>query len=133
MSVIQVEAQVTSEELLKAIRQLSRQELEQLFDQIVELRSGNAASRLSLTESELMAKINQPIAADRRRRYHELLDKRRAQQITEAEYEELLRLTDEVEQGDAKRVQCLVELARLRNLSVDELLSQMGIRALPYE
>ena|ERR1051325_6029240 len=133
MSVIQVEAQLSSEELLKAVEQLSAQELERFFDKIVEMRAQQKAPRLTLQESELLARINQPIARDTRQRYHDLIEKRRASLLNEAEYEELLRLTDEIEKADAERVRSLVELARVRNLSLDDLIKQLGIQAPPYE
>lgn len=133
MSIIQVEAQLSSEQLLKAVEQLSEQELERFFDKIIEMRSQHIAPRLSLTESELFAKINQPLSPNTRQLYHQQIAKRRAGSLTEKECEELLRLTDEVEKSDAERLRCLVELARIRNLSVDELMNQMGIQAPPYE
>jgi hypothetical protein len=133
MSTIQVEAQLSSEQLLKAVQQLSEQELEQLFDKIVELRSPQLAPRLPLAESELIAKINQPMPLDRRQRYHKLIAKRRAGSLTDSEYEELLQLTDEAENADAERMRCLVELARIREITLDELMIQMGIQPPSYE
>ncbi len=133
MSVIQVEAQLSAEELLKAVEQLSAQELEQFFDKIVKMRAQQSAPRLSLQESELIARINQPMALDIRQQYDDLIAKRRASSLTKKEHEELLRLTNEVEKSDAERVHCLVELARIRNLSIDDLMNQLGIQALPYE
>lgn len=133
MSVIQVEAHLSAEELLKAVEQLSEQELEQFFDKIVKMRAQQSAPRLSLQESELIARINQPMALDIRQLYDDLMAKRRASSLTEKEYEELLRLTNEVEKSDAERVRCLVELASIRNLPIDDLMNQLGIQALPYE
>jgi hypothetical protein len=59
-------------------------------------------------------------------RYEELLDKRRAESLAPGEYEELQRLTDQVEMLNAKRVADLSELARLRQVPINELLSQLG-------
>lgn len=133
MPVIQVEAQLTSEQLLNAVKQLSEEEREQFFEHLVEWRSQDKLPRLSLTESELLARINQSLSLEVRERYHELTAKRRALLISDEEYEELLRLTDEVEKADAERIRCLMELARLRKVPLDELIRQMGILPQPYE
>jgi hypothetical protein len=61
------------------------------------------------TESELLIKINGCIPHDLQERYFELIDKRRSETLTPGEYNELLKLTDEVEKRDVKRVEFLKE------------------------
>ena len=131
MSTIQVEAQVSAEQLLQAVQQLSEQELEQFFNKIVELRSPIVAPTLSIAESELIAKINQPVLPAIQQRHQELMAKRHAQSITEREYDELLVLIDKLEKADAERIRCMRELARLRKVSFDEVTQQLGIKQQP--
>ena len=52
--------------------------------------------------------------------------------MTCTEYGELLQLTDQVEKLEAERVVALADLARLRQVSLSELLAQLGIQASPY-
>ena len=125
------EVQLSPEQLLQAVQQLSKPEFEQFFERLVELRSPLVAPTLSLTESELLAKINQPVLPAIHQRHHELMAKRRAQSITEREYDELLVLIDKLEKADAERIRCMRELARLRKVSFDEVIQQLGIKQQP--
>jgi len=47
--------------------------------------------------------------------------------ISEREYEELLSLWQEVERRNVERLKALIELAKLRGVSVQELMRQLGI------
>jgi hypothetical protein len=51
--------------------------------------------------------------------------------ITPAEREEFLQLTDQIEQADAERLRHLIALAQVRQVSVDTLMDQLGIRRPP--
>jgi hypothetical protein len=57
-----------------------------------------------------------------------LVAKRRAEVLTPEEYDELLRLTDEVEAHDTRRVENLVKLAQLRQVTLDQLMEDLGLR-----
>ena len=47
---------------------------------------------------------------------------------SEAEHAELIALTDEIELAHARRLESLVQLARLRGASADDLMQEFGIR-----
>ncbi len=66
-------------------------------------------------------------------RYYELMDKRRAGNLTPEEYRELLRLTDMAEEIQARRIQDLVELARLRGTSLSALMEELGLKPAPAD
>jgi hypothetical protein len=51
--------------------------------------------------------------------------------LTPAEHQELLNLTDAIEQFDADRLQHLLELAQLRQISLPELLDRLNISTPP--
>jgi len=125
--------EVSSEQLLKAVVQLPQSELEQFFAQVLALRPRHAEYRLSQAESELLLKINQGVSADLQHRYNELIAKRQNRTLTPKEYEELLQLTDKVELLDAKRVEYLLELARIRNKPLMLLMEELGIHPPKYE
>jgi hypothetical protein len=63
-----------------------------------------------------------------RKRYDELNDKLHEESITPEERAELLSLIDRIELADAERLQCLIELAQLRQISVETLMEQLGLR-----
>lgn len=132
MPTIQIEAQLSQEQLLEAVEQMSESEFEAFLSKLFALRAQHDASRLSPAESELLLKINQGVPADLQRRFDELISKRQASSLTQEEYEELLRLTDQVEKLDAERAERLAELARLRQTSLTDLMQQLGIRPPDY-
>lgn len=127
MPVIQVQAQVPTDELLKAVGRLSPSDLEQFVSQVIALRAQRQTPSLSRAESELLFKINEGMPPDLQTRYNELIAKRQAETLTPEEYEELLRVTQQVEKLQARRVEYLVELARMRGVSLNTLMENLGI------
>jgi hypothetical protein len=127
MATLHVEAQLSSEDLLKAMERLETPELERFVSLLLELKARRTAPSLPSREAELLAKINQGLPESLMARYHGLIDKRRACTIDTDEYEELLRLTDEVEALNVQRIENLVDLARLRGTSLPDLMKQLGI------
>ena len=132
MSVIQVEAQLSTDELLKAISQLNQPELDGLVFQIIALRARRQAHSLPQDEARLLLKINQGLSPKVQKRYDELIAKRRAESLTTDEYDELLRLTNQIENLEARRMEYLAELARLRQTSLTKLMENLGIRPPAY-
>jgi hypothetical protein len=132
MSTVRVEAQLPTDELLKAVGQLSQPELEQFVFQVIALRARRKAPSLPRAESELLLKINQGASPDVQKRYGELISKRRAETLTPDEYDELLRLTEQTEALEARRVEYLAELARLRDTTLAALMKDLGIRKPAY-
>jgi len=55
------------------------------------------------------------------------MDKRRAGTLTSEEYQDLLRLTDVAEAIQARRLQDLVELSRLRGISLSALMEELEL------
>jgi hypothetical protein len=131
MPTIQIEANLSNEQILNAARQMSRQELSQLVEQVLALRARHEAPVLPAAESELLLKINQPVPDDLQRRYDELIARRDERALSPEERQELLRLTDQVELLEAERVKHLIELAQLRHVSLDDLMRSLGME--PYD
>ncbi|MBU2609425.1 MAG: STAS/SEC14 domain-containing protein [Chloroflexi bacterium] len=132
MPVVQVEAQLPTDELLKAVGQLNQSDLEQFVSQIIALRAKRQAPGLPRAESELLLKINEGVPPDVQTRYNELIAIRQAEALTPEEYEELLRLTQRVEKLEVRRVEYLAELARLRGTSLTALMENLGIQPPAY-
>ncbi len=127
--------QIAADQLLEAARQLPPPEFNQLLERLLAWRNQllNAAPRLSADETALLLKINQGFAPAQQRRYDELLEKRDARTLTPEEYQELLELTDHVEACNVERIQALADLARLRQVSLPEVMQQLGLATSAYE
>jgi hypothetical protein len=132
MSLVEVKAQLPTEQLLEAIEQLDQVELDEFVSRVIALRAKRQAPSLSKSESELLQRINQGIPVEIQKRYNELIAKRQEETLEPQEYDELISLTHKVEKLEAKRVADLIELARLRQVSLDELLAQLGIHTPTY-
>jgi 16S rRNA C967 or C1407 C5-methylase (RsmB/RsmF family) len=133
MPTIQVEAHLSRRDLLKATEQLDAAEFQQFVADVLGLRARRQAPHLSATESELLLIVNRGLPENLRERYRELIGKRRQQTLAPAELEELLRLTDQVEQLEADRLAALSELAQLRQTTLPTLMANLGLRAPAHE
>ena len=67
MTVIKLEAQLPSDELIKAVEQLEAPELEQFVAQVLALQARRKAPSLPRAEAELLQRINRGVPADQRR------------------------------------------------------------------
>ena len=124
---------IETEQLLHAALQLPRAELEQFVTRLMVLSLPQDMPRLSQTESELLLKINQGLPAATQQHLDALIAKRQTQTLTPAEHQELIQLTEAIEQADVERLRYLLELAALRNLSLDELTRHLGIHPVPHD
>jgi len=132
MPVIQLEAQLSSAQLLQAVELMPSEELDEFVERILLLHAQRSATHLKHTESELLLQINRGIPPELRERYEALSAKRQAETLNSEEYAELLRLTGQIEQLDAMRLTALAELARLRRTSLAELMQTLGIQPPDY-
>jgi len=86
---------------------------------------------LPSAETDLLRRINEGMPKKEASRYRELMGKRRSCSLTPEEHQELLRLTDAAEAIQARRVQDLAELARLRGTSLSALVEELGLKPAP--
>ena len=120
-------SRLSTDEIISAVAQLSLPELEQVFDQVLALQAERKADHLSAAESALLLRINEGLPSELRERLAALRDRREDETITDAEYQELTRLTDQAEELNSDRLGALVELATLRGISLPVLMDQLGI------
>ena len=125
--------QIEPEQILNAALQLPRPELERFAARLFALKAREETPNLSEAETRLLLKINQDIPPLARRRMNGLIEKRSAGVITPDELEELIQLTEQSEEIGVERLQCLAELAALRNVTLDELMRQLGIKPVPHD
>ena len=128
MPAIQAEVQLSPEQILEAVGQLSPEEIESFTQRLLELRARRVAPVVSADESPLLERINNALPPAKRARYAELLSRRDAATLTEAEHAQLLDLSDAVELLDAERLAALAELARLRGVRLADLIASLGTK-----
>ena len=125
--------QVTTEQLLEAVLQLSRPELGRFVTKLFVLKARQETPNLSERESELVMKINQGLPPGMQERLNELIAKRRAETIKAKELRELKKLTDQTELFDAERLKLLIELSHLRDVPLHKLIKQLGLKPVPHD
>lgn len=92
-----------------------------------DLQTHAAPARLSPEESKLLKKINASLSAIEWERYRVLLAKRDAGELDAQEQTELVALSDEIEEANARRMKAVAELARLRKTTVPALAESLGL------
>lgn len=129
MTTLQLRSEINIElsDFVRGVSQLETSEIEQLLSKISVILAHRKASSLQDRESELLQKIGEGLPNGVQERYGQLQKKLLSEEITSDEHEELLGLLEIVEDGDAKRLQSLIELSQLRNIGLDELMGQLGI------
>ncbi|QTA93555.1 hypothetical protein [Desulfonema magnum] len=127
MTTVRVETEISFDKLLKAVEQLSQNDLEQLMNQVLALQARHKAPSLPKDESDLMLKISQGLPSETRKRLGKLVARRQEEKLTPEEHQELLRLTDLLEKSDAERMKHISELARIRGVSIEVLMEELGI------
>ena len=132
MTTIPIEAHVSTDQLLHAVEQLPPQEFAAFLDRLLALRAQRQEPHLSQQETALLLQINQGIDHATQRRFDELVAKRRDESISPVELEELIGITDLIEQRAAQRLAALEALAGLRQLSLSDLMDALGIQPPPY-
>lgn len=80
----------------------------------------------------LLQKINQTVLPEPvMERYTFLQEKMEIENLPETEHQELLNLVTKEEKIRNKRFQYLLELAQLRDISLTQLMNQLGLNTLP--
>lgn len=131
MTSIEIKPKVKVElnEILDGISQLDTKELETFFKRVGMLLAHRKAPHLSEQEFRLLKEINRTLSLAHQQRYLSLKEKRIQGILSQAEAEELMAMIEEIEQVGVKRLECLVELAKLRGVGLPELKEQLGIKA----
>ncbi len=107
-------------------------ELDQVMQEVLILRRKKLPSVLTQNETELLKKINSAAPAVIQKRYDFLVKKRKNETLNDEEYQELLELTAYMENLGVKRLEYVLELAKLRNLSLDEIVEQLQLKPRLY-
>ena len=82
---------------------------------------------LPISEKELLEKINLDISASGWNTYKHLISLRRQERLSEEEHEHLISLGEKIEVANAQRLFYISQLAKLRGITLDELVKNLGI------
>jgi hypothetical protein len=80
------------------------------------------------TEVQLLEKIQLNVAPQDLEEYYRLSALFKSGQITDAEHEKLLALNDVIEIAHAERIKYVIELAKLRNQSLEDVVLELGLK-----
>ncbi len=125
---IKIEAQLPFEQLIQTLEQLDPSELEQLVNQAIRVQTERKILGLPIDQSLLLQKISQCIPLQLQERYDFLISKRQDNTLMDEEYQELLGLGDRIETIEAKRLENLAELAKLRHTSLTSLIQEFQLQ-----
>ena len=115
-------------DILRGISDLETPVLESFYKEISDLIARRKTKVLSKKESELFLIINKsPFNSKQRNRYTLLYGKLQEEEISQEEKEELSLLIKLQEKQGIVRLKALIELAGLRQVSLDELMKDLGI------
>lgn len=122
-----MEARLSISEIIANASRLDTQELNALLGQLNALRIRRTTTALSKQETDLLKKINEGFPPSKWERLAELDNKMEFSDLSEAEAGESLMLAEELESYTIQRFEYLKKLALLRNLSVEQLMVNLGI------
>lgn len=120
--------EVTTENLLGVVLQMPETEFNRFVEKAKKLRQTPTKSPWTKREVELIKKINEcGFSAEEQNRFDELVEKRRDEKISRRELQELIELTEKAESLNVERLQHLVKLAKTKKVSLDEIMTMLGI------
>ena len=119
------------EEFLKGATQMDTRSLEEFTQKLQRIIARRKRPNHSERELELINIIYSKFPAEQQKRYDELYKKLQQEIISEIEHKELLKLTELSENHNVKWLSALVELAQIRNVSIEEVKKQLGLEKLP--
>jgi hypothetical protein len=116
------------QKLVHGLRQLDRTTLEKLALKINQLVSEKSTSPTHTQEAVLVKKIRAKIPASLKRRQKQLYALLQNNRISVPEKDELVLLNQMLETRNAERILLLGELARLRNVPIQEVVTEFQER-----
>jgi hypothetical protein len=126
---VRLETQVSTDDLLHAVESLPDSELQDFLEQAGRLRAARVAKHLTKSETVLLEDIVFAIPTELQQRFNILVAKRIENTLSQPELQELLSLTDQIENLDANRIEALATLAAIRNTDLQNLMLELGVEA----
>ncbi len=121
MTTLEIKSKIPLTELLDSLKQLGVNELGEVASTAVRLRASRRGRVLPDYETTLLQQINKALTSIEQERMDTLIGKRQAETLTKAELTELIELGDLIEDIQVERLSALIELAAVRNISLESL------------
>lgn len=118
--------------ILQSVSQLSKTEVDNLMLRLKKIQYQNHSTVLESNEAELLKKINSGVEEAQLKRYKKLRKKLHLNILTTTEHKEYLELINVIEQYTKQRLEYLIQLAKLRNTTLNILLKQLDIKPKVY-
>ena len=132
MTNAQIQSNPNLQNLIGGFTEMPVPDLESFINGLNALLTRKRVTDSSKRNKFLLQKINQSILPEQTlERYTFLQDKMELKNLPETEYQELLNLVAQEEKIRNKRFQYLLELAQLRDISLTQLMTQLGLNTLP--
>jgi hypothetical protein len=120
--------QIGFEDLVQSVSRLNTTELTTFFEKLNHMIIGQKPLSSFGEEAILLKKIKEIIPASVIRRFKELQTKQQNNSISEKEQEEILTITDFIEEKSAERVVLLATLAKIRQMPLTDLARQLQLK-----
>lgn len=118
--------------IYQSLSVLNINELDLVMNEIITIRRQKMPSVLLEHETELLRKINMTPPSVIQKRYNQLIKKKTKDSLKEEELHELIELTTYMENFNTKRLEYLLELSKLKNITLDMLMEHLQIKAQLY-
>ena len=129
---LESKVQIEIKDIIESISQLETAELEDFVNQLTNLLARRKAPHLPEKEAALLLNISQWLPPDIKQRYYILTERRRNFELTESEHKELLELVELVEVQHAARMKHMIDLAKMRQVPLEQLMEELGIMPSVY-
>jgi hypothetical protein len=126
-----IQIPVTTEQYLRENATREGMSLERYIAQLLTATSiSTKKKKKPLTEAELLKHIQLDVQLDDLQAYCSLKETFKSGKLTEQERETLIQLNELIEIAHAKRMGYVIELAKLRHISLEKAMSDLGIKHL---
>ena len=133
MAKIQIQTNSPFQHLLGNFSDMPLKEIEYFIRELNALATKKRAVDADKRDKFLLHKINQTVLPEpTMERYIYLQEKMEVENISDAEYTELLDLVAQEEKLRNKRFQYLLELSQLRGITLPELMNNLGLNTPNY-
>ena len=124
--------QISVSELLTNVGRLNTRDFEIFFIEIQSLYGQKITATSTVTENKLLKQIKSRLTSSKQIRFEYLIARRDARTITEQEFNELLKLTDDIEKNDLLRLKRISKLADLKRMTLPEVVQFYNLQPMAH-
>lgn len=123
---------LTVKELLNNAQRLDNHDFEEFVEKIQSIRVQRMSGELTDEEHRLLERIKSGLSRHKQIRFDYLIARRDTRTLSTEEYQELLKLTEEIEKYDLLRLKRIAKLADLRKITLPEVMRIFNLQALGH-